>query len=174
MAYGDAPRDPLNFGVINVIEPADTTAYDFLLSSKLRNEMYNRHMASGANQAYALWNAAITKLDFKYLNMGSLGISYTVKFADGSLIEVFPNMTSNTLEDVEGTARDRDGNTIPTSRSGMIGEYEVSDANLDNFAEYLSYYNIEFDKGISCSQYSTKVISVSDGTLAYVIDSCIF
>lgn len=140
----------------------------------MRNEMYSRHMASGANQAYALLNSAVKTLDIKYLSLGNLGISYTVKFADGSLVEAYPDLASNTLEAVEGTARDQDGNTIPTSRSGMIGNYEVSSDNLDDFAEYLNYYNIEVDRGISCGAYSTRIATTADGSIVLILDSCIY
>ena len=140
-------------------------AYDFIRTSKMRNEMYQAHLAGGINRFAVGLNAVTDALNLGAINLKELKLHIVLRFEGGSSVKVYPNFLTETYDIIPDTARDADGNTIPMTRAEAIGDRFIFTTTIrrnlfNNYLGAWAFRSVELQS--SCSRTAT-ICSVANG-----------
>ncbi|WP_025820700.1 hypothetical protein [Shewanella marina] len=147
------------------------SAYDFIQSSQMRNNVFNRMNAyyPAIQNAINKWNQLAENISINSRNMSLSGtlfaIPQTINFQDGSRLKVTVSPSINTFNVVKGSAFDCSNNQIPADKSGFIGNFSFEGSHeLNKFANFGSSYGVIFEnRGCNMSFIMTRCVVTPSG-----------
>ncbi|MFT4924120.1 MAG: hypothetical protein ACI8WB_000198 [Phenylobacterium sp.] len=147
----------------------ETTPYEFMTTSSLRKQVFDRMVNYYPNAQNAL-NAWNSFAQFASVSVGPASVSsawltipQTISFSDSGYLQVVISPSGDTFNVVAGSAFDSSGNQIPDNQKGFVGNFTFNtSASQTTFRNYGSYYNIEFAVGNTCfNDYRTSCVQTS-------------
>jgi hypothetical protein len=116
------PEGFMKLGTIDILDSIYAeNIYDFLRTLKIRNDLFQLHLAGTTNKFVSEVNATLNALDLASFSIETIKLYYVLKFPDGGAVKVFPNLISEGYDVMSDTARDADNNTIPLTKQEAIG-----------------------------------------------------
>ncbi len=163
-------------------EKGKSTPHDFMTTSSLRKEMFDRTLSSFPELQSALntWNSFAQSSSVAVgpasVSPGWLAVPQKINFGSGGHLKVVVNSSGDTYDVVADSAFDCSGNQIPDKKSEFLGNFVFDNrSSSDIFKTYGEIYGIEFTLRQSCLQsYRTTCTLTSAGkyTCTIVQPSC--